>query len=227
LVGLWAEASVWARRHRPATLVLPGAETSCPPLVEQARQPMPISDSMLSFRPSPWNAWLLFLPLLGVGVYTSAARKDVARRLADMTGYRADEKFFTVAASVAPYPLMLVSVGTPFTQVDAALVSGLGFYLLGLVGFLGALRAFVRNPPAELCAEGVYRWSRNPLYLSATCMFFGVALATLNLVLFGILVVMLPLQHRMIQAEERACRQKHGDRFLEYAARVPRYLARF
>ena len=54
----------------------------------------------------------------------------------------------------------------------------------------------------------------------------GVSLATANLVLFGLLVGLWLLQHRMILAEERSCREKYGARYLRYAERVARYLAR-
>jgi protein-S-isoprenylcysteine O-methyltransferase Ste14 len=178
------------------------------------------------FRPGACNAWTLFVPLLVQGIYVSGFRKDVARRLADMAGYSTREKAFTVAASIAPYPFMVLTVWTPFTPVTALAGLGLGFYVTGMTGLCGALRAFTRTPPGELCSEGVYRWSRNPLYVSAALVFFGVSLATANLVLFGLLVGFLLLEHRMILAEERACREKYGARYLQYAQRVPRYIAR-
>jgi len=187
---------------------------------------MTIADLSPVFRPGASNAWVLLVPLLLEGIYISVFRKDVARQLADMTGYRRREKVFTVAASVAPYPFMVLTVWTPFTSRAALVVLGLGFYLVGMVGFFSALRVFARTPPGELCSTGVYRWSRNPLYVSAALVFFGVSLATANVVLFGLLVGLLLLQHRMILAEERACRQKYGVRYLQYAERVPRYVAR-
>jgi protein-S-isoprenylcysteine O-methyltransferase Ste14 len=143
-----------------------------------------------------------------------------------MAGYRMDEKLFTVAASVAPYPFMALTVWTPFTRVAALVVLGLGFYLAGMVGCFSALRAFARTQPGELCSTGAYRWSRNPLYVSVALVFFGVSLVTANVVLFGLLLGLLLLQHRMILAEERACREKHGARYRQYAERVPRYVAR-
>jgi protein-S-isoprenylcysteine O-methyltransferase Ste14 len=187
---------------------------------------MTITDLSPVFRPGACNAWILLLPLLLPGIYLGGFRKDVARRLADMTGYRVDEKVFTVAASVAPYPFIVLTVWTPFTRVVPLVAPGLGFYLAGMVGFISALRAFARTPPGELCSTGPYRWSRNPLYVTAALVFLGVSLATANVVLFGLLLGMLLLQHRMILAEERACRQKHGARYLQYAERVPRYVAR-
>ena len=52
----------------------------------------------------------------------------------------------------------------------------------------------------------------------------GICLVTANAVLFGILVMLLVLQHFMILAEERACQRKYGATYVQYARTVPRYL---
>ncbi len=48
------------------------------------------------------NAWLLAVPFLFPAFFVGIARQDVARRMADMGGYSAREKAFTIAASLAP-----------------------------------------------------------------------------------------------------------------------------
>lgn len=74
---------------------------------------------------------------------------------------------------------------------------------------------------------GPYRLSRNPLYVSVGLVFLGICLATANVVLSGILVLLLVLQHFMILAEERACLQTYGALYARYAETVPRYLVIF
>ena len=58
-----------------------------------------------TFHPGFMNAWLLILPLLLTTAYICTAKEELARRMSDMTGYNAGERFFTVSASLAPYPL--------------------------------------------------------------------------------------------------------------------------
>ena len=170
------------------------------------------------------NAWLLCLPLLIPGVFIAVVRKDVAKRMSDMTGYNAKEKFFTVAASLAPYPLMVLTVWTPFTPRRVLFACGMAVYLLGIAALFGTVYVFSQAPVDRPILTGPYRWSRNPLYVSAGLALLGICLVTANAVLFGILVMLLVLQHFMILAEERACQRKYGATYVQYARTVPRYL---
>jgi protein-S-isoprenylcysteine O-methyltransferase Ste14 len=139
------------------------------------------------------------VPLLVSGGLVAAIRKDVAKRMSDMTGYTAKEKLFTVAASLTPYLFALWTLWTPFTKSKTLLACGIPVYLTGMAAFLATIYV----------------------------VFLGVCLATANAVLSGILVLLLVLQHFMILAEERACRNKYGVPYAQYAERVPRYLAMF
>ncbi len=171
------------------------------------------------------NAWVPCVPVLLAGIFVMGVRRDVARRMADRTGYTRREKLFTIAASLMPYPYMALTVWTPFTTRPGLLAAGLSLYLLGLVGYVAAVITFMRGTPTGLLEGGVYRLSRNPLYVSAAFMFIGIGIATANVALLGIEIVALVLQHFMIVAEERACRARFGQVYAKYAKKVPRYLA--
>lgn len=104
----------------------------------------------------------------------------------------------------------------------------------GLVGMAG-VRAFLRvgttaNPlkPAEasrLVSDGIYRFSRNPMYLAlllALCawgLWLGNAWALLGPVLF-----VAAMNRLQIQPEERALEQLFGDDYRAYCRRVRRWL---
>jgi hypothetical protein len=60
-------------------------------------------DLMPTFRLGLMNAWRLILPLVLTTAYFVASKKGVVRRMSDMTGYDAKERFFTVSASLAPW----------------------------------------------------------------------------------------------------------------------------
>jgi protein-S-isoprenylcysteine O-methyltransferase Ste14 len=167
------------------------------------------------------------VPLLIPGVFVAAIRKDVAKRMSDMTGYSAKEKVVTMAASIAPYPFVVFTLWTPFTKAKALLGCGIALYLIGIAALLGTVYVFANTPADQPIVAGPYRLSRNPLYVSAGLVFLGICLATANPVLFGILAVLLVLQHFMILAEERACQRRYGAHYAQYAGKVPRYLAMF
>ena len=176
------------------------------------------------FKLSIWNAWLLSLPFCVLGVFFIGMRKDIAKRMSDMTGYRTQEKFFTVVASIAPYPFMIATVWTPLTPMLPFLCLGISLYLVGIVLFAASFRVILQTPHDEPFRAGPYRFTRNPLYVSATMVFIGICIATANLVLAGYLAIAVLSQHLMILAEERICREKYGMAFENYLKRVPRYL---
>lgn len=72
--------------------------------------------------------------------------------------------------------------------------------------------------------EGPYRFSRHPMYVSATAVFTGICLATASIILAVYLVIAVLLQHFMILAEERICKGKYNAAFEDYMKKVPRYL---
>jgi len=171
-----------------------------------------------------WNAWLLCLPMVLCGGVSMALRRDLTRRLSNMTGYTSREKTFTVAASMLPYPFMAIAAFTPFVPTGLLFSIGLLVAVLGNAGFATTLFVFASGSSDQPLRNGPYRVSRNPLYVSASLLFLGVCMSTGSLLLSAILAVLLVLQHAMILAEERACTRKYGEPYIGYARRVPRYL---
>lgn len=179
---------------------------------------------MATFELGIWNAWLLTLPLFLLMACMVGWRKDVVKRMSDMTGYTAREKFFTVSASIAPYPFMIATIWAPLISIPLLIYSGLMIYILGIALAVASLKVIIETPPDKPFTAGPYRFSRNPMYVAATAIFLGVCLATANLVLAGYLVIAVWLQHFMILAEERVCKEKYGRSFESYVRKVPRYL---
>jgi protein-S-isoprenylcysteine O-methyltransferase Ste14 len=170
------------------------------------------------------NAWILCVPFLVPAFLIGALRKDIAKRMSDMTGYEGNEKIVTIAASLAPYPFMITTVWAPFSSIKSLFIAGLIVYSVGILAFYATIYVFATTPPDKPLSAGVYLFSRNPMYVSATFVFLGICMITANLLLFAFLVIVVVLQHFMILAEERICRLKYGESYQEYFEKVPRYL---
>jgi len=179
---------------------------------------------MSIFKLSVWNAWPLSLLFAVLGIFFMGTKKDIAKRMSDMTGYTRKERVFTILASIAPYPFMIATVWTPFTKTLPLLYLGILLYIFGIVAFVVSLKVIIETPRDDLFREGPYRFTRNPLYVSATIVFLGICLATANIMLVAYLFIASLFQHLMILAEERICKDKYGVTFENYSKRVPRYL---
>jgi protein-S-isoprenylcysteine O-methyltransferase Ste14 len=179
---------------------------------------------MAGFELGFWNAWLMSVPFLALVACMVGRKRDVVKRMSDMTGYSRSEKLLTVSASLSPYPFTLATIWVPFTSSVLLICLGLLVYVLGMAILAASLNAIIETPLGEPFATGPYLFSRNPIYVGATAVLLGICLATVNLGLFVYVVVATLLQHFMILAEERICRIKFGALFDRYTERVPRYL---
>jgi protein-S-isoprenylcysteine O-methyltransferase Ste14 len=83
----------------------------------------------------------------------------------------------------------------------------------------------VRRPTVEIVTGGVYRLSRNPIYLSMILLLLGIAFCvdSLWILLFAILLAVI-LQKGVIEPEERYLEQKFGEKYLRYKAMVRRWI---
>lgn len=78
---------------------------------------------------------------------------------------------------------------------------------------------------SSLVDNGVFRWSRNPIYLADALLLAAWALYLGNLVgMFLIPVFMALIQHFQIRPEEHALEQHFGDAFREYRRSVRRWI---
>lgn len=164
------------------------------------------------------------LPFLILVTCMVGLKRDIVKRMSDMTGYTASEKFFTVSASISPYIFMIATIWVPIISILPLLCFGLLVYLFGMALCAASLKVIIKTPPDKPFTAGPYRFSRNPMYVAATAVFLGICLATGNLVLAGYLAITILLQHCMILAEERICREKYGLAFEGYLSKVSRYL---
>jgi len=109
-------------------------------------------------------------------------------------------------------------------------------FVVGIGMVIGANRIFQRigtnarpsQPTLALAITGIFRLTRNPMYVGGTLALLGIAIGfALDWVIL-LLVVSLPLVHYgIILREERYLERKFGDEYWRYKTKVPRYWWRF
>ena len=118
----------------------------------------------------------------------------------------------------------IYSVFLPLKLGTAWLYIGLFVYLFGSIfGFAAA--ANLNNTPLDRPAtKGLYRISRNPVYLGMSLAFIGIGIACASWLWLLLGAVGLILQNFLLDAEERWCLEKYGDSYREYMSRTPRWI---
>ena len=121
----------------------------------------------------------------------------------------------------------------PFLPRPVARTLGWPLVVGGIaVGFLGSremLRAETNldpyKPTTAIVTEGPFRFTRNPLYLSMTLIYCGIAALTNALPPVLLLPIVQQLMRRgVIEREERYLERKFGDEYIQYKARTPRWI---
>jgi protein-S-isoprenylcysteine O-methyltransferase Ste14 len=101
-----------------------------------------------------------------------------------------------------------------------------GFVLL-FIGRFGLGRAFRIGSPKEhtnLTVDGLFRFSRNPMYLGVYATLLAPVFYTLNPILFLVGLFVAVVHHRIVLAEEQHLHKEFGEEYADYCSRVRRYL---
>ena len=114
-------------------------------------------------------------------------------------------------------------------RIGVALVTIVGGFAIGGSAFL-RFRAIGQDPAPwtptpEIVAAGIYRFTRNPMYVGMSLVQFGVGIALANAwILVLIPVSMAIVQHTAIRHEEAYLERKFGEGYLVYKRSVRRWL---
>jgi protein-S-isoprenylcysteine O-methyltransferase Ste14 len=113
------------------------------------------------------------------------------------------------------------------------LTAGLVLLAVGAALLVSGLRALRRHhtnvlpsrPALELVENGVFRWTRNPMYVGGSIALLACALLfALDWLPLLAIVSFVALHFAIIRREEAYLERAFGARYLQYKARTPRYL---
>jgi protein-S-isoprenylcysteine O-methyltransferase Ste14 len=80
------------------------------------------------------------------------------------------------------------------------------------------------DEPGKLVTDGVFAYTRNPIYVAFAFVLFGEFLILLNWITLAYVVAGVLLFHRQVLREEAFMKERYGDEYRAYRSRVRRYL---
>ncbi len=169
-----------------------------------------------------WNAWIFMLPAMAISVFGPRILGE--RGCEEDLGLTKKEKTISNAGNILVFALIAYSILLPIELGTAWFFVGCFVYLLGAIIMFIAIFDFRTTPMDKPVTKGVYRFSRNPMYLGTFLFFDGTGIACLSwvfLILTGALIVLI---HIGVVSEERSCLQKYGNQYQEYMSHIPRWL---
>lgn len=82
----------------------------------------------------------------------------------------------------------------------------------------------LEDQKTELVTAGIYRYTRNPYFVSYFLMFAAYTVLLQNVLLLVLSTIGFVLVHKMILKEEKYLYSVHGDAYVQYKSKVSRYM---
>lgn len=131
-----------------------------------------------------------------------------------------------VGGSLLDFPPPDLQRGVRIIVATILLLAGIVVNFAGAGSFLRAGTAIIPYKPAsELVTSGIYRWTRNPMYLGMAILYAGLALLFESLLALILLpIVLLIIQTQVIAREEAYLERVFGDDYRAYKKQVRRWI---
>ncbi len=101
---------------------------------------------------------------------------------------------------------------------------GAVIYGFGILLCIVSTSNFAKPAKNGINFKGLYRVSRNPIYVSYLIYFLGCVLLTQSSILLVLVIIFQVSAHWIILSEERWCVKEFGEEYLSYMEKVRRYV---
>ncbi len=122
---------------------------------------------------------------------------------------------------------ILISVYLFFLKIQtdhAWFYIGLIVYAFGILFCTISIIDFAKPKDNGINVKGLYRISRNPIYIAYFIYFLGCVMLTYSWVLLLLLIIFQISAHWIILSEERWCMKEFGEEYIAYMKKVRRYI---
>ncbi len=175
-----------------------------------------------------WNA---YLPIVVYLVFTMLLSyfldKEGFKRGGDDSWVKKEEKLLMHLSGYIYMMIILFSVFVPLKNNTTLFNIGVVVYIITMLLSGYTSISFVTAPKDKLITKGIYKYSRNPIYLVNSLVIIVTALltnASIYLILFAIYSIS---AYFTIRLEEKYCAIKYADDYQEYVKSTPRYFWKF
>jgi len=171
------------------------------------------------------NGFLLLIPLILIRYgLLWLLNKEALKRAAFFPPPLGKEKAAFWSYQIATI-LLLIYLCFLKINIDSVRFSpGSVVYGLGMLFCIVSVSNFATPAKNGMNLKGLYRVSRNPMYVAYFIYFLGCVLLTRSFILLVLLIVFQVSAHWIILSEERWCVKKFGEEYVNYMKKVRRYI---
>jgi protein-S-isoprenylcysteine O-methyltransferase Ste14 len=169
-----------------------------------------------------WNAWIFTVPLIVLSIF--GGKIVGIRESGEESIYTEKEKSIFNIYLVIIVASYTYSVFLPLKLGTLWFYFGLLIFLLGMIIEVMAMSSFVITPIDKPVIEGIYRVSRNPMYIGEILIYVSIGIACVSWIFLLLAIVASIMGYHSIDSEERFCLKKYGNAYQEYLKRTPRWI---
>lgn len=178
-----------------------------------------------AFEIGVWNTWIFIFPFLLVTYGISFALVSKKSALFSWPKYSNRQRLLLVFFMTVALASWIYSIFLPLELDTAWFYTGLPVFLIGMLFATLSTVTFARTSPDRPNTTGVYRISRNPMYLGILLAYIGIGLAAASWLYLLLAVIYLVVQIiLLVPPEENLCLERFGDEYRKYLERTPRLI---
>jgi protein-S-isoprenylcysteine O-methyltransferase Ste14 len=172
------------------------------------------------------NAFILLIPIILLrygllGILNKEALKRAAFSPPVTDGEKAAAWFYQISNILMFLTLFFLKISV---EPAWSFYGGIILYSFGLISYMVTIVNYAKPKGSGINKNGLYRISRNPMYVAYFIYFLGCAALTRSWILLALLIVFQISSHWIILSEERWCTKEFGGEYLQYMKNVRRYI---
>jgi len=172
-----------------------------------------------------WNAWILIIPLI---IYWFSGVKFLFSKRMSENSYSLEikEKIASYILVFAMFFSFFYSIFLPLKLKTIWLIIGLIIYLAGMVLINLTMINFSTTPKDKPVTKGVYRYSRNPMFIGFFLVYGGIAIACVSWVYILLTILFILIVNYLSTSEEAMTLEHYGKAYEEYIKKTPKWISR-
>lgn len=170
-----------------------------------------------------WNAWILIIPFI---IYWFVGIKFLfSKRMPESPSLKRRKiEIISNILVITMFGSFIYSIFVPLKIETIWFYGGLLVYLVGMVLISISMIDFATTPINKPVTKGVYRYSRNPMFIGFFLLYFGIAATCISWVYLVLTILFILIMHYLSPFEEAITLGHYGKAYKEYMKITPRWI---
>lgn len=170
-----------------------------------------------------WNAWIIVIPLI-ISWFTGVKFLFSKRMSKTPSFKRKKDKIISNILVLAMFFSFFYSAFVPLKLETIWFYIGLLVYLVGILLIILTMIDFATTPIDKPVTKGVYRYSRNPMFIGFFLVYAGISVACISWVYLVLTILFIFSVQYLSTFEEAITLGQYGKAYKEYIKRTPKWI---